>query len=130
MSIELDRKRVYTFPIENPVQGDDVPRHKMPHAFTVERIVVLKIGGTGTFDWELRYSPNGNDQGAGTLIRAAAGENNETTGNEYLPPSFPSGDPTIIPADDWIWLELTAVSTGIARPVALTVIVYGVEKGS
>ena len=129
MSIELDRKRVYTFPVENPVQGDDVPRLKMPHAFTVQRIVVLKIGGTGTFDWELRYSPNGNDQGAGTLLESAAGENNETDGNEYLPP-FDPGEPAVIPANDWLWLELTAVSTGIARPVAMVAIVYGVEKGS
>ena len=47
---------------------------------------------------------------------------------QYLPP-FDPGDPLIIPAGNWVWLELTAVSTGLARPVMALVQLIGVEQG-
>ena len=114
--------------MENPVTNDDIPRVRVNAAFRVTKIVALKIGGgIGSFDWEIRHSPNANDQGVGTLIKGDTGTSNETTGDEFLPPSFDSGDPTTVPADDWIWMELPSVSTGLARPVACTVMVFGFE---
>ena len=126
-SIKLANKRVYTFPVENPVANDDIPRLRVPRAFVVQQVVALKIGGSGSFDFELRFSPNADDQGAGTLIHSAAGENNTTTGNVYTPP----GDfaAVTIPAGDWVWLELPIVSTGLARPVMAHVQMVGVERG-
>lgn len=128
-SVQLANKRVYVFPVENPVTGDDLPRFFVPRAFHVQEIRALRIAGTGTFDWELRYSPNANDQGAGTLLESDSGVSNETTGVQYLPP-FDPGDPAIIPAGDWVWLELPAVATGLARPVGVVVQMIGVELGS
>lgn len=128
--IELANKRIYTFPVENPVTGDDIPRLFVPRAFHVQEIRALKIGGgIGTFDWELRYSASADDVGAGTLLESGAAVSNNTTGVQYLPP-FDPGDPAIIPAANWVWLELTAVSTGLARPVMATVEMIGVEKGA
>jgi len=127
--IKLGNKRVYTFPVENPVTGDDIPRFFVARAFLVQEIRALKIQGSGTFDWEIRYSPNANDQGVGTLLESDTGVNNETTGVQYLPP-FDPGDPTIIPAGDWVWLELPLVSTGLSRPVAVLLQLIGVELGS
>lgn len=126
--LQLSNKRVYTFPIENPVTGDDIPRFFVLKRFLVQEIRALKIQGTGTFDWELRHSPNANDQGVGTLIESDAGVSNETTGVQYLPP-FDPGDPAIIPASDWVWLEIPGVSTGLNRPVAILVQMIGVELG-
>ena len=126
--IKLANKRVYVFPVENPVTNDDIPRFYVARAFRVQEIRALKIGGSGSFSWELRHSVNANDQGAGTLIESDAGVNNETTGVQYLPP-FDPGDPTTIPAGDWVWLELPVVSTGLARPVAIIVQMIGVELG-
>ena len=125
-SLNLARLRAYTFPIENPVSGDDIPRIRMDRAFTVQKIVALKIGGGTSFDWELRFSPDASDIGAGTLLESDTGVSNNTTGVEYLPP-FDPGDPATIPADDWLWLELPVVPTGFSRPTAITVIAYGVE---
>lgn len=128
--IVLANKRIYTFPVENPVSNDDIPRLYVPRDFHVQEIRALKIGGgAGTFDWELRHDANANNTGAGTLIESDAGVSNNTTGVQYLPP-FDPGDPTIIPAGDWVWLELPSVSTGLARPVMVTVEMIGVEKGA
>lgn len=126
--IKLGNKRVLTFPVENPISGDDIPRLFIPRALLVEEIRALRIGGTGTFDWELRYSANANDQGAGTLIESGSAVSNETAGVQYLPP-FDPGDPTIIPASNWVWLELSNVATGLARPVAALVELIGSERG-
>jgi len=125
--IKLANKRVFTFPVENPISNDDIPRLKVPRDFVVQQIVALKIGGSGSFDWELRFSPNADDQGAGTLIHSDAGVNNTTTGVIYLPP----GDfaAVTIPADDWVWLELPVVSVGLSRPVMAHVQMTGVERG-
>jgi len=128
VTINLANKRLYVFTVENPVGGDDVPRWKVPRAFVVEEIIALKIGGAGTYDWELRHSVNANDQGAGTLIHSDTGVSNETTGVVYVAGS--EFTPITVPASDWIWLELPTVSVGLARPVAATVIAVGVEKGS
>lgn len=125
--IKLANKRVYTFPVENPVPNDDIPRIKIAREFIPQQIVALKIGGSGTFDWELRFSPNANDQGAGTLLHSDAGVGNETTGITYGPPF--TEDPPNIPAGNWLWLELPVVSTGLARPVMAHVQVFGVERG-
>ena len=116
-----------TLLVENPVGGDDIPRVRLEKAFRVDSIYALKIQGTGTFDWELRYSPNANDQGAGTLLESDAGVSNETVGVEYLPP-FDPGNPAVIPAGDWLWLELPVVSTGLARPVAAVLVVNGTDQ--
>lgn len=126
-SINLSSKKEYPFFVENPVPNDDIPRHRMTRAFRVDSIVALKIGGSGTYDYELRHSPNANDQGAGTLIHSVAGVNNETTGDIDTPP----GDfaAITIPAGDWVWLEIPAASTGLARVVAADVRMLGVELG-
>ncbi len=127
--IRLGNKRVYAFPIENPISGDDIPRFFVPRAFLVQEIRALKIGGgIGTFDWEIRYSASANDQGAGTLLESDTGVTNNTTGVEYLPP-FDPGDPAIIPAGNWVWLEIPSTSTGIARLVGVIVQLVGVELG-
>lgn len=125
--INLANKRVYTFPVENPISGDDIPRIKVPRAFIVQEIIACKFGGSGSFDFELRFSPNADDQGAGTLLHSDTGVNNTTTGESYTPP----GDfaATTIPANNWLWLELPTVSTGLARPVMAYVQVVGVERG-
>ena len=132
--IDLANKRIYPFFVENPVSGDDIPRWQVPRAFVVERITAIKVGGTGTFDWELRFSAAANDQGAGTLIHSQAGVSNETTGVVYLPVTGPTPPlefaPVTIPALNWVWLELPAVSTGIARPIAMLVQMHGVERGA
>lgn len=125
-AIKLANKRVYTFPVENPVSNEDIPRLFVPRNYLVQEIRALKIGGAGTYDWELRYSPNANDQGAGTLLHSDTGVSNETTGVIYTAPF--TGGPTI-PAGDWLWLELPVVSSGLARPVMAHVQVTGVEKG-
>jgi len=126
VTIRLAQKRVYTFPVENPISGDDIPRLRVPRSFDVQQIIALKIGGTGTYSFALRFSPNANDQGAGTLIHSAAAISNETTGNTYTPP----GDfaAVTVPASNWIWLEITAASTGLSRVVMAHVQVVGVEK--
>jgi hypothetical protein len=127
--IQLANKRVFSFPVENPVSNDDIPRLFVPRDFVVEEIRALKIGGgIGTFDWELRYSASADDTGAGTLLESDSAVSNNTTGVQYLPP-FDPGDPAIIPASNWVWLELTSVSTGLARPVAVHVQMIGVERG-
>lgn len=125
--IKLANKRVYTFPVENPVSNDDIPRLFVPRLFVVEEIRALKIGGSGSFDWEIRFSPNANDQGVGTLLHSDTGVNNETTGVQYLPPF--TEDPPHIPATNWVWLELPVVSTGLQRPVMAHVQLIGVERG-
>jgi len=127
VTIRLPQKRVFSFPVENPISGDDIPRLRVPRAFVVEQVIALKIGGSGTFDFEVRFSPNANDQGAGTLIFGAVGQNNETTGNVFTPP----GDfaPVTVPTGDWIWLEIPSTSTGLSRVVMVQVQVVGVEKG-
>ena len=127
--IKLGSKRIYTFPVESPISGDDIPRFFVPRAFEAQEIRALKIQGGGSFDWEIRYSPNANDQGAGTLLESGAAVTNETTGVQYLPP-FDPGDPAIVPAGNWIWLELANVSTGLSRPIAVLVEVIGVERGA
>jgi hypothetical protein len=127
-SIKLASKRVYSFPVENPVSGDDIPRLFVPRDFEVQEIRALKIGGgIGTFDWEVRFSASADDVGAGTLLESDTAVSNNTTGAQYLPP-FDPGDPAVIPASNWVWLELTSVSTGLARPVAVHVQLIGVER--
>jgi hypothetical protein len=127
--MQLGNKRVFLFPVENPVSGDDIPRLFVPRAFLVQEIRALKIGGgIGSFDWEIRYDPDANQTGAGTLLESDTGVSNNTTGAQYLPP-FDPGDPAIIPAANWVWLELPTVSTGLARPVAVHVQLMGVELG-
>jgi len=123
--VVVQNPRTYVFGVENPISNDDIPRFKVPRAFTVERIVATKFGGAGSFDWELRHSVNANDQGAGTLIHSDTGVNNETTGVVYTTPADFAA--VTIPADDWVWLELPVVSTGLARPVAMSVQMYGSE---
>lgn len=129
MAIQLAAKKQYVFFVENPVSNEDIPRHFVPRALHVQEIRAIKFGGTGTFDWEVRYSANANDQGVGTLLESDTAVSNDTTGVQYLPP-FDPGDPAIIPAGNWVWLELPVVSTGLARPVAAQVILVGVEKGA
>lgn len=127
--LQLANKRVFSFFVENPISGDDIPRIRLPRALEVRQIIALKIGGgAGTFDWELRHDPDASNTGAGTLIESDTGVSNNTTGDEYAPP-FDPGDPTVIPANDWVWLELANVSTGLSRPVAVQVEMIGVEKG-
>ena len=128
MTINLANKKQYVFFVENPVPGDDLPRHLVPRLFVVEEIRAIKFGGSGTFDWELRFSPNANDQGVGALLHSDSGVSDETTGIIYSPPYIT--DPPEIPAASWLWLELPIVSTGLARPVAVQVTVVGVEKGA
>jgi hypothetical protein len=126
--IALANKRVYTFPVENPITNDDIPRIRVPRAFVVQTIIALKIGGTGTFDFELRHSANANDQGAGTLIHSDAAINNETTGVVYA--AGVDFTAITVPSGDWIWLEITAASTGLARVVMAHVQAVGVERGA
>jgi len=123
-AIKLANKRVYTFPVENPVSNDDIPRLFVPRLLVVQEIRALKIGGSGSFDFELRFSPNADDQGAGTLLQSDSGVNNTTTGVIY------SGPFVDVPAGDWLWLELPIVSSGLARPVMAHVQVVGVERGA
>ena len=113
---------VLTFPVENPISGDDIPRHFLPNIFAPTEVRALKIQGTGNFDFEIRYSPNANDQGAGTLLQAGSAIGNETTGVVF------TGPYSDIPAGSWIWLELSNVATGLSRPVAVTVVVIGTES--
>jgi hypothetical protein len=127
--MQLGNKRTFSFFVETPVGGDDVPRWRVPRAFLAQTIHALLVGGgLASFDWELRYSASANDTGAGTLLESDTGVTNNTTGVLYLPP-FDPGDPAIIPAGNWIWLELPVVSVGIARPVAATLELVGVELG-
>ena len=128
MTIRLGMKRVYNFPVENPVGGDDIPRLFLPRAFRVEEIRALRIGGVGSFDWELRYGPDASQTGGATLLESDTGVTNDTGGAQYLPP-FDPGDPTTIPAANWLWLELPVVSTGLSRPVMVVVTVIGSELG-
>lgn len=126
--IRLNPKRVYTFIVENPISGDDIPRFLVPREFVVEEIRALKIGGgAGTFDWELRFDADASQQGAGTLLHSDTGVANNTAGESYAPPF--TEDPPVVPADNWIWLELANVSTGLSRPVAVVVEAIGVERG-
>lgn len=121
-------ERMFPLILENPISADDIPRYKTIRPLLVTRIVALKIGGgAGTFDWEVRYSASANDVGAGTLLESDAGVSNNTTGVTYLPP-FDPGDPAIIPANNYFWLELANVSTGLSRPVAVEVFLWGVEQ--
>ena len=127
--MQLGNKRTFSFLVENPVTGDDIPRVFVPRAFLVQEIRALLIGGgLASFTWELRHDADASQQGLGTLIESAVGVTNNTTGDQYLPP-FDPGDPTIIPASDWVWLELPTVTTGIARPVGSFVQMIGVELG-
>jgi hypothetical protein len=124
-AIKLANKRVYTFPVENPISNDDIPRLFVPRLLVVEEIRALLIGGgAASFDFELRHSPNADDQGAGTLLQSDSGVNNTTTGVIY---SGPFAD---VPAGDWLWLELPSVTTGLSRPVMAHVQVVGVERGA
>ena len=124
--IQLANKRVFTFPVENPISGDNIPRLFVPRTFIPQEIRALKIGGgAGTFDWTLRFDPNANNTGAGTLLHSATGVSNNTTGVQYLPPFTNSP----VPAGNWLWLELANVSTGLSRPVMVMVEVIGVEQG-
>lgn len=128
MAINLAPKKAYPFTIGNPVTGDDIERHFVPRALVVEELIAVKFGGTGTFDFELRFSANANDQGVGTLIHSDTGVNDETTGVSYTPP----GDfaAVTLPARSWVWIELRpAVSTGLARPVGMSLVMVGVERG-
>lgn len=125
--INLQARRVYTFPVENPISGDDIPRLYVQQDFLITEIRALKIGGgAGTFDWELRYDTDADQQGAGTLIESDTSVSNNNEGEEYLPP-FDPGAETVIPAGNWVWLELANVSTGLSRPVGVVVIMIGYE---
>lgn len=123
-----ETQRVLTFGVENPISGDDIPRLWVPRAFLVEEIRALRIGGTGSFDWELRYDADAGNTGGGTLLESDTGVTNDSAGEQYLPP-FDPGAPTIIPAGNFIWLELANVSTGLSRPVMVTLFVLGRELG-
>ena len=123
-AILLANKRIYTFPVENPVTNDDIPRLFVPRTLVVEEIRALKIGGSGSFDFELRFSPNANDQGLGTILQSDVAVNNETTGVIY------SGPFVDVPAGDWLWLEIPSTSSGLGRIVMAHVQVIGVERGS
>ena len=112
------------------VWGRRGPRHRMVRDFHVQEIHVLKLdSASGQFDWELRYDPDASQVGAGTVLESALAHTNNTTGVTHLPP-FDPGDPAIIPAGDWLWLELANVTTGIFRPVMALVFAIGVEKGA
>ena len=95
-------------------------------ALAVTEIIALKIGGGfGTFDYEIRHSVSADDQGAGTLIHSVAAVSNNTTGLVHTPP----GDfaAITIPVGDWVWVEITAATTGISRVVAANVYLVGTE---
>lgn len=124
--IKLANKRVYTFPVENPISGDDIPRLYVPRTLVVEEIRALRIGGTGSFDWRIGFSTSANDVGAGTTLHSDTGVSNNTTGVSYTPP-FTNGT---VPSGNWLWLELDNVSTGLSRPVMAHVQIIGVERGS
>ena len=130
MAIKLAAKRVFTFGVENPISGDDIPRFRVPRSFTVERITALAIQGTGQLDFELRFDPFADQQGFGTLIQAGAGIGSiaadRQAGRLFTVADF---GVVVIQTDDWVWLELSNVSTGLARPVAMSVVMTGVEKG-
>lgn len=127
--IKLGKKKVISLPIENPISGDDVPRIRVPHDFHVTQIIALKSGGSGGYDFEVRYSASADDQGAGTLLESGTNITNNTTGDVFNPP-FDPGDPAIIPAGNWVWAELSNVATGLARPVFAMIQLHGSERGS
>ena len=129
-SLDLDNAKALVMMQPNPVPGDDMLRYRFDRDFLVLKIAAGKIQGTGTFDFELRFDANPSNQGAGTLLKSSTGITITTGWDIFLPPSFDSGDPTIIPAGDTLWLELPVVSTGLARPVAAQLQVYGVELGT
>lgn len=116
-TIKLANKRVYIFPVENPA-NENTPLLFVPHNYLVQEIRALKIGGTGSFDWELRFSLNANDQGAGTLLHYDTGVNNDTTGVIYTAPF--NEDPPIVPSGNWLWLELSSIFTGLGAHIQLT----------
>lgn len=128
-AIKLANKRVIVLAVENPVSGDDIPRVFLPRSFVVEEIRALKIGGgAGSFDWTVRFDPNANNTGSGTVLHSDTNVTNNTTGVSYTPPF--TTDPPLVPAANWLWLELANVSTGLFRPVMAVVEVIGIERGA
>lgn len=124
--INLANKRIYTFPVENPISGDDIPRLYVPRTLVVEEIRALKMGGgAGTFDWRLGFDPNANNVGAGTTLHSDTGVSNNTTGVSYT--SFTNNP---VPSGNWLWLELSNVSTGLSRPLMVLLQVIGRERGA
>ena len=124
--IRLANKRIYTFFVENPISGDDIPLYRVPRDTLVQEIVAVRRGGVGTFGWELRFDPDSVNTGGGTLLHSGAAVGS-TTGVIYSPPFTYA--PGLIPAGDWVWLELLAVSTGLSRPVAALVQMVAIEQG-
>ena len=113
--------------VENPISGDNVPRILVPREFICQIIRVVKLdSASGQIDWRVRFDPDASQVGSATILHSATGVSNNTTGVTYLPP-FTNGT---VPADNWVWLELDNVTTGIDRPVAVMVELIGVERGS
>lgn len=128
-AIKLANKRVYTFPVENPISGDDIPRLYVQRTLIVQEIRALKIGGgAGTFDWTARFDPDASMTGGGTVLHSDTNVSNNTTGVSYTPPF--TTDPPIVPAGNWLWVELANVSTGLSRPVMTHIQIIGIESGA
>ena len=126
-SIRLANKRIYSFFVENPISGDNVPRILVPRQFIAQTIRAVKLdSASGSLDWTLRFDPDASQTGGGTILHSATGLANNTTGTTTSAP-FTNGT---VPADNWLWLELANVTTGIFRPVAVMIEVIGVERGA
>lgn len=127
--IQLANKRVYTLFVENPISGDNIPRIKVPRLFRCQEITYLKLdSASGSVDVTIRFDPDASQTGGGTVLDARVGVTNNTTGLVIVPPF--SGGVTDIPADNFLWMELANVTTGIFRPVSFSAQLVGVERGA
>jgi hypothetical protein len=108
--------------VENPATDDEDPIFFTHVAITLSELrTIINGGASPSVDWTIRFSADASDRTAGTeVIVGGSTSTSKTTGDSET--SFDNGT---IPANVFVWLLLTDVTTGADVPDSFDVTLMG-----
>jgi len=118
--------------VENPIVNDDDPSFYTREPITVRQLTsILRLPsappGTPLVTWRLRFGPNRDATGT-AIVNAGSTTTAATPAHTTTGHVITTFDNASIPANSWVWLELTAVTTLLNRPLSFSVTIDGDES--
>ena len=102
----------------NPATGQEGPEFFTSVGITLNEMrAIIQGGTTPSVDWTVRFGTNRNGTGSTEVVTGGRVSTNVSTGDAVT--TFDNG---VIPANVWVWLELTTV---VGAPVTFSVTLLG-----